>query len=160
MHACWLHWPQAKEPYSEEMLDDIDTRRKIITKVDEEAKKLLDEIEKKLADWEAKLVALGNAEDKAKSLMDAAKLEREKLNGEKTVLGKSEGEAENAAKIMIPPYEREIYVIVMIKKKVSVKCAGWSSCDRAYAPSVFLCVCVRRLSVALACLVSVLGGYS
>ena len=24
MHACWLHWPQAKEPYSEEMLDYID----------------------------------------------------------------------------------------------------------------------------------------
>lgn len=24
VHACWLHWPQAKEPYSEEMLDYID----------------------------------------------------------------------------------------------------------------------------------------
>ena len=29
-----------------------------------------------------------------------------------------QAEAENAAKIMIPPYEREIYVIAMIKKKV------------------------------------------
>jgi hypothetical protein len=76
-----------------EMLDDIDTRRKIITKVDAEAKKLLEEIETKLADWQAKLVALGNAEDKAKSLMDAAKLEREKLNGDKSVLGKSTKEA-------------------------------------------------------------------
>ena len=107
-----------------EMLDDIDTRRKIIDKVDEEAKKLLDAIEAKLADWEAKLVALGNAQDKAKSLMDAAKLEREKLNGEKTVLGKSEAEAENAAKIMIPPYEREIYVIAMIKKKILDHCSA------------------------------------
>lgn len=105
-----------------EMLDDIDTRRKIIDKVDEEAKKLLEDIAAKLADWEAKLVALGNAQDKAKSLMDAAKLEREKLNGEKTVLAKSEGEAENAAKIMIPPYEREIYVIAMIKKKILDHC--------------------------------------
>jgi hypothetical protein len=31
--------------------------------------------------------------------MDAAKLEREKLNGEKTVLGKAEQEGEAAAKV-------------------------------------------------------------
>jgi hypothetical protein len=133
-----------------EMLDDIDTRRKIITKVDAEAKKLLEEIETKLADWQAKLVALGNAEDKAKSLMDAAKLEREKLNGDKSVLGKSTKEAENAAKIMIPPYEREIYVIVMIKKKVSVP-GGLCACVRMPA-RVFRCLCpwvvVRGVSMS------------
>jgi hypothetical protein len=46
--------------------------------------------------------------------------------GEKTVLDKANTEAVSAAKIMIPPYEREIYVIAMIKKKVCV------------------CVCVER----------------
>jgi hypothetical protein len=47
-----------------------------------------------------KLVALGNAKDKAKSLMDAAKLEREKLNGEKTVLATAEKDGEAAAKVI------------------------------------------------------------
>ena len=55
--------------------------------------------------------------------MDAAKLEREKLNGEQKVMGTAEKEAENAAKVMIPPYEREIYVIVMIKKKILDHCS-------------------------------------
>eukprot|EP00277_Geminigera_cryophila_P043212 CAMPEP_0173075768 /NCGR_PEP_ID=MMETSP1102-20130122/11899_1 /TAXON_ID=49646 /ORGANISM="Geminigera sp., Strain Caron Lab Isolate" /LENGTH=486 /DNA_ID=CAMNT_0013945271 /DNA_START=186 /DNA_END=1646 /DNA_ORIENTATION=+ len=105
-----------------EMLDDIATRRTIIDKVDVEAKNLLDTVTAKMVEWEGKLVALGNAKDKAKSLMDAAKLEREKLNGEKTVLGTAEKEGEAAAKVMIPPYEREIYVIAMIKKKILDHC--------------------------------------
>ena len=33
-------------------------------------------------------------------------------------------EDRKAAKVMIPPYEREIYVITMIKKKIIDKCAG------------------------------------
>jgi len=107
-----------------EMLDDIATRRAVIDKVDEEAQKLLDSVNAKMVEWENKLVALGNAKDKAKSLMDAAKLQREKLNGEKTVMGKSEKEAEAAAKVMIPPYEREIYVIAMIKKKILDHCSS------------------------------------
>mmetsp|Transcript_38100 Transcript_38100/g.55947 ORF Transcript_38100/g.55947 Transcript_38100/m.55947 type:complete len:160 (-) Transcript_38100:161-640(-) len=103
-------------------LQDIATRRTIIDKVDVEAKNLLDTVTAKMVEWEGKLVALGNAKDKAKSLMDAAKLEREKLNGEKTVLGTAEKEGEAAAKVMIPPYEREIYVIAMIKKKILDHC--------------------------------------
>jgi peptidoglycan hydrolase CwlO-like protein len=91
--------------------------------VDAEAKKLLDEVTAKMVEWEGKLAALGDAKDKAKSLMDAAKLEREKLNGEQKVMGKAEKEAEDAAKVMIPPYEREIYVIVMIKKKILDHCS-------------------------------------
>jgi len=105
-----------------DMLDDIATRRIVIDKVDEQAKKLLDEVTAKMVEWEHKLVALGNAKDKAKSLMDAAKLEREKLNGEKTVLATAEKDGEAAAKVMIPPYEREIYVIAMIKKKILDHC--------------------------------------
>jgi hypothetical protein len=106
-----------------EMLDDIETRRMVIDKVDAEAKKLLDEVTAKIVEWEGKLAALGDAKDKAKSLMDAAKLEREKLNGEQKVMGTAEKEAEDAAKVMIPPYEREIYVIVMIKKKILDHCS-------------------------------------
>ena len=106
-----------------EMLDDIKTRREIIDKVDSEAKKLLADCTAKMVEWEGKLVALGNAKDKAKALMDSAKLEREKLNGDNHVIEVAASENNKAAKVMIPPYEREIYVITMIKKKIIDKCA-------------------------------------
>jgi hypothetical protein len=107
-----------------EMLDDIKTRHDIIDKVDAEAKKLVDDVTAKMVEWEGKLVALGNANDKAKALQDAAKLEREKLNGDNHVIEIAATEQNKAAKVMIPPYEREIYVITMIKKKIIDKCAA------------------------------------
>merc|ERR1712205_200186 len=107
-----------------EMLDDIKTRREIIDKVDNEAKKLFDDCTAKMVEWEGKLVALGNAQDKAKALQDAAKLEREKLNGDNHVIEVAADENNEAARVMIPPYEREIYVITMIKKKIIDKCSG------------------------------------
>ena len=88
-----------------------------------EAKKLLADCTAKMVEWEGKLVALGNAKDKAKALQDAAKLEREKLNGDNHVIEVAATEDRKAAKVMIPPYEREIYVITMIKKKIIDKCA-------------------------------------
>ena len=108
-----------------EMLEDIKTRREIIDKVDSEAKKLMADCEAKMVEWEGKLVALGNAQDKAKALQDSAKLEREKLNGDNHVIEVAATENNKAARVMIPPYEREIYVITMIKKIID-KCAGAS----------------------------------
>ena len=55
-------------------------------------------------------------------IQDAAKLEREKLNGDNHVIEIAATEQNQAASIMIPPYEREIYVITMIKKKIIEKC--------------------------------------
>jgi hypothetical protein len=107
-----------------EMLEDIKTRREVIDKVDEGAKKLMDDVNAKMVEWEGKLVALGNAMDKAKALQDAAKLEREKLNGDNHVIEIAATEQNKAARVMIPPYEREIYVITMIKKKILEKCAA------------------------------------
>jgi len=107
-----------------EMLEDIKTRGEILDKVDNEAKKLMDDCQAKMVEWEGKLVALGNAKDKAKALQDAAKLEREKLNGDNHVIEVAATEDRKAAKVMIPPYEREIYVITMIKKKIIDKCAA------------------------------------
>merc|ERR1712205_267831 len=91
-----------------EMLDDIKTRREIIDKVDNEAKKLFDDCTAKMVEWEGKLVAL----------------EREKLNGDNHVIEVAADENNEAARVMIPPYEREIYVITMIKKKIIDKCSG------------------------------------
>jgi len=112
-----------------EMLEDIKTRNEIIDKVDNEAKKLMDDVTAKMVEWEGKLVALGNAQDKAKALQDAAKLEREKLNGDNHVIEVAATEDRKAAKVMIPPYEREIYVITMIKKKIIDKCAAEAPAD-------------------------------
>ena len=113
-----------------EMLEDIKTRFEIIDKVDNEAKKLMDDVSAKMVEWEGKLVALGNAKDKAKALQDAAKLEREKLNGDNHVIEVAATEDRKAARVMIPPYEREIYVITMIKKKIIDKVSGYHLTSR------------------------------
>jgi hypothetical protein len=68
-----------------EMLDDIEQRLKIVDTVDEQSKKLVDDTEAKMVEWEKQLVALSNAADKAKERQSAAQLEREKLNGNKKV---------------------------------------------------------------------------
>jgi len=107
-----------------QMLDDIKTRHDIIDKVDDEAKKLVDDVTNSMIEWEGKLQQLGSAMDKAKALKESAKLERKKLSGDNLVVETAATEANKAGRIMIPPYEREIYVITMIKKKIIDKCAG------------------------------------
>ena len=49
-----------------EMLDDIESRLKIIDTVDEQAKKLVEDTEVKMVEWEKQLVALSNAADKVR----------------------------------------------------------------------------------------------
>merc|ERR1712091_718208 len=105
-----------------EMLDDIESRLKIIDTVDEQAKKLVEDTEAKMVEWEKQLVALSNAADKAKEKQSAAQLEREKLNGKKKVSGANYKEEKSAYNLMIPPYEKEIYVITMIKIKIKSHC--------------------------------------
>merc|ERR1712216_953551 len=89
-----------------DMLDDIESRLKIIDTVDEQAKKLVEDTEAKMVEWEKQLVALSNAADKAKEKQSAAQLEREKLNGKKKVSGANYKEEKSAYNLMIPPYEK------------------------------------------------------
>jgi len=105
-----------------ELLDDIHTRREVLNKVDGSAKKLMDEAMDKMVEWETKLVALGSAKDKASAKAAAGEDLKEKLNGEKTIAEKNKDEVAGAAKVEIPPFDREIYVITMIKKKVNGFC--------------------------------------
>ena len=60
--------------------------------------------------------------DKAKEKMLQEKLEREKLAGEKDVATDQHDTAQAAYKLVITPYEREIYVITMIKIKINEHC--------------------------------------
>jgi len=110
-----------------EMLDDLEQRLKIIDTVDEQAKKLVDDTEAKMVEWEKQLVALSNAADKAKEKQASAQLEREKLNGKKKVSHANYDEEKDAYTLMIPPYEREIYVITMIKIKIAQHCEEQAS---------------------------------
>ena len=107
-----------------DMLSDIEARLKVIDTVDEEVKKLVEDTEAKMVEWEKKLVLLANEADKAAEKMAAAKLEREKLNGDKKVSEASYDDEKEAYAMMIPPFEREIYVITMIKIKITEHCAA------------------------------------
>jgi hypothetical protein len=107
-----------------DMLSDIEARLKVIDTVDEEVKKLVEDTEAKMVAWEKKLVLLANEADKAAEKMSAAKLEREKLNGDKKVSEASYDDEKQAYAMMIPPFEREIYVITMIKIKINEHCAA------------------------------------
>ena len=106
------------------MLADIESRMKIIDTVDEQSKKLVEDTEAKLVEWEKKLVIIAHEADKAKEKMMSAQLEREKLNVEKKVAHADFNSEDAAYKVMIPPFEREIYVITMIKIKINEHCAA------------------------------------
>jgi len=105
-----------------EMLDDLATRLSVIDEVDMQAKKLVDDTYKKMIEWEKKLVVLADEADKAKEKMLQEKLMREKLAGDKSVATQNHDTESAAYKLIIGPYEREIYVITMIKIKINEHC--------------------------------------
>ena len=107
-----------------EMLADLSTRLSVIDEVDAQAQKLVDDSYDKMVEWEKKLVKLADEADKAKEKMMAEKLEREKLAGDKDVASKNYDEESAAYKLVITPYMREIYVITMIKIKITEHCAA------------------------------------
>jgi hypothetical protein len=75
-----------------------------------------------MVEWQEKLVKLSREADKAKEKMMTEKLEREKLSGEKEVASKNYESESAATKVLITPWEREIYVITMIKIKIADHC--------------------------------------
>lgn len=107
-----------------DMLADIESRLKVIDTVDEQSKKLVADTMAKMVEWQKKLVVIANEKDHAKEKMMSAKLEREKLNGEKKIAHANFNSEDAAYKVIIPPFEREIYVITMIKVKINEHCAA------------------------------------
>jgi len=105
-----------------EILADLATRLSVINEVDEQAQKLVDEAYAKMVEWEKKLVKLADEADKAKEKMMAEKLQREQLAGDKDVAEQDYDTESAAYKLVITPYEREIYVITMIKIKINTHC--------------------------------------
>ena len=107
-----------------DMLADIEYRLKVIDTMDAQAKAFVEETFNKMVEWEKKLVVLSAEADKAKEKMLTEKVQREKLNGDKKVTENNYETEKNAYALVIPPYEREIYVITMIKVKISEHCAA------------------------------------
>jgi hypothetical protein len=105
-----------------EMLGDLATRLSIINEVDAKAQEEANKTYDKLVEWQQKLVKLANDKDKAKEKMMNEKLQRETLAGVKDVATANyDAETESYNKV-IPPYEKEIYVITMIKIKITEHC--------------------------------------
>ena len=75
-----------------------------------------------MVEWEKKLVKLADEADKAKEKMMTEKLQREQLAGDKDVAQQDYDTERAAYKLVITPYEREIYVITMIKIKINEHC--------------------------------------
>ena len=105
-----------------EMIADIATRLSVLDEVDARAQKLVDDSKAKMVEWQEKLVKLSREADKAKEKMMTEKLQREKLSGEKEVASKNYESESAATKVLITPWEREIYVITMIKIKIADHC--------------------------------------
>lgn len=107
-----------------DLLKEIDDRENILDDVEKKAQGEVDSTYAKLLEWEKKLVVLSDAADKAKEQSAAAQLTRSKLAGQKTVADATKKDEQAAYDLVIPPYQREIYVIVMIKKKINDHCAS------------------------------------
>ena len=101
------------------------------------AAKLVQDAEDKLVEWETKLVALSNAKDKAAAAAAAGSMEKEKLNGSQLVAEQHKNEVADAAKVEIPPYDKEIYVIQMIRKKVLGFAFACGECISLPCPASF-----------------------
>jgi len=105
-----------------QMLADLATRLSIINQVDAQAQAEADKAYGKLVEWQQKLVKLANDKDKAKEKMMNEKLQRETLAGVKDVATANYDSESASYNQVIPPYEREIYVITMIKIKITEHC--------------------------------------
>jgi len=105
-----------------QLLKDIEDRMNIIDEVDKKAQKEVEVARKKLVYWEKQLVTLSDAADRAKEQRSSAGLNREKYAGDKIVARKNMKDEKSAYAIIVPPYQREIYVIAMIKKKIIDHC--------------------------------------
>eukprot|EP00286_Rhodomonas_abbreviata_P003398 CAMPEP_0181347222 /NCGR_PEP_ID=MMETSP1101-20121128/33765_1 /TAXON_ID=46948 /ORGANISM="Rhodomonas abbreviata, Strain Caron Lab Isolate" /LENGTH=444 /DNA_ID=CAMNT_0023459425 /DNA_START=10 /DNA_END=1344 /DNA_ORIENTATION=+ len=113
-----------------QLLQDIEDRMKIINKVDADLAAEVAKTNAKLVEWEKKLVMLSDAADTAKEQLATAQLTRSKLAGNKQVAEATKNAEAAAYKLVVPPYQREIYVIAMIKKKINDHCAAVASSSR------------------------------
>jgi hypothetical protein len=129
-----------------EMLGDLESRLKIIDTVDEQAKKLVDDTEAKMVEWEKQLVALSNAADKAKEKQASAQLEREKLNGKKKVTHANYDEEKDAYELMVCLFPESFvlaeFVYFFVRRPwVGLRGLGCVVCILWFSPFVsFLCV--------------------
>ena len=90
---------------------------------EKEADALIRDAARKRQDWKRQLVAVAAVKDKALGLERALAHTREVLNGKKEEARREKEEVVKANKVDLPPFQREIYVIFAIIKKVLLTAA-------------------------------------
>jgi hypothetical protein len=84
--------------------------------------KLVADAKGKMMDWEQKLVTLGKTRDRAASEAAAGADVKEKLNGMKVVALRHANATRATTKLELPPLDKQLFAISMIKKKVNELC--------------------------------------
>jgi len=118
-----------------DMLKDLDARDEIMRKSLADAKADLEDHKAKLVKYQTQLVDLANAADKAKQLADGADLKRAKLNGDSKTVSENYKDEHAAYLLESPPTEREMFIILVIKKKINEFCGDTSGDAGTPAPA-------------------------
>merc|ERR1711906_52425 len=109
-----------------QMLKDLALREEVLESALESTKKEYEEHKEKLRKYEIEVVDLSNAADKATERAAARNLERKDLDGEKINSGEAYDNEHSEYKIIAPPAERAIFILLQIMHKINEHCAAAS----------------------------------
>jgi hypothetical protein len=109
-----------------QMLKDLALREEVLESALESTKKEYEEHKEKLRKYEIEVVDLSNAADKATERAAARNLERKNLDGEKINSGEAYDNEHSEYKIIAPPAERCIFILLQIMHKINEHCAAAS----------------------------------
>ena len=105
------------------MLKELQTRNDVMEKALADAKNDLKKHMDSLTKYETRLVDLSNAADKSAQKAAVADLKRAKLDGKKKTVSEDYKDEHAAYLLVSPPTERELFIILVIKKKITDFCA-------------------------------------
>lgn len=104
------------------MLKELDTRNDVMEKALADAKNDLKKHKEQLVKYETRLVDLSNASDKSAQKAAVADLKRAKLDGKKKTVSEDYKDEHAAYLLVSPPTERELFIILVIKQKITAFC--------------------------------------
>eukprot|EP00284_Hemiselmis_tepida_P009545 CAMPEP_0174916642 /NCGR_PEP_ID=MMETSP1355-20121228/1929_1 /TAXON_ID=464990 /ORGANISM="Hemiselmis tepida, Strain CCMP443" /LENGTH=436 /DNA_ID=CAMNT_0016161659 /DNA_START=11 /DNA_END=1321 /DNA_ORIENTATION=+ len=105
-----------------DMLKELQTRNTVMDSALADARNDLKKHMKKLTKYETNLVDLSNAADKSAQKAAVADLKRAKLDGKKKTVSEDYKDEHAAYLLQSPPTERELFIILVIKKKITDFC--------------------------------------
>ena len=115
-----------------EMLADLDAHMNIIDEMDIKAQEMVTSTFNKMVEWEKQMVALSDAADKARRNILASEDKREVNEAHKRVETVTYTKEKQHYDLTLNPFQREIYIIMLIKDKIIEHCEKEDT-DRAAA---------------------------